>query len=183
MVFDKNQADEIERQAASRGRKFVEYNQENTDQPGLPSIDPEEFMKNEDHPSHKLGQALQMDELKESFPDGIPDHEDSYLWPNGPLQSEVLAWKKMFGKVSLTEIDEDAFIWRKISRVEYKAITAIPNTTPLQREEMICEVCVLWPYGFNYEAQAESPAGIVGTMAKVIMQGSGFINNPHTTVL
>lgn len=53
----------------------------------------------------------------------------------------------------------------------------MPNTDPLQREEIICETCVLLPENYNYEAMARDKAGAPALLAEQIMQASGFIEN------
>lgn len=178
-MFDNpEQMKEFEKQ----GKRFVSYDEAGvSERSQFPSIDPQEYAQSEVHPGQELDQYTE--EPQPNFPNGKPDTEDYQLWPEGPWASQVQAWKKMFGVVAMTEIAGEAFIWRRLTRYEYKAITAIPNTTPLQREEMICETCTLWPEGFSYEVQGKGPAGHPGTLAKEIMIGSGFTNTPQTTIL
>lgn len=105
--------------------------------------------------------------------------DEDVIFPNGPLRTEVASWKKQFEvdghTVNLTEIGTEVFIWRTLNRVEYREIMAIPNTDPLQREEIICEVCVLFPYEYNFKAMSESKAGIPAILAEQIMKESGFV--------
>lgn len=116
--------------------------------------------------------------------------KDEPIVPGGPLRSEVESWKKQFGNVYAVQLsvsnDEDdpaIYIWRPLNRAEYKAILALKNTDPLQREEMICETCVLWPKGFTYEVIASGKAGIPSTLAELIMSTSGFIQDAQVVVL
>lgn len=114
--------------------------------------------------------------------------QDRPLFEGGPLMSQVQSWKKQFGAVDsegnviqegeiyLTQIGEDRFVWRPLNRYEYKEILALPNTDPLQREEIICQTCVLWPEGYNYEMMARGKAGIPALLAEQIMEASGFVN-------
>jgi hypothetical protein len=114
--------------------------------------------------------------------------QDRPLFEGGPLISQVQSWKKQFGttdqegnviqegEIYLTQIGEDRFVWRPLNRYEYKEILALPNTDPLQREEIICQTCVLWPEGYNYEAMARGKAGIPALLAEQIMEASGFTN-------
>ena len=105
--------------------------------------------------------------------------DEDVIFPNGPLRTEVSSWKKQFEidghTVNLTEIGTEVFIWRTLNRVEYREIMAIPNTDPLQREEIICEVCVLFPYEYNFKSMSERKAGIPAILAEQIMKESGFV--------
>lgn len=100
------------------------------------------------------------------------------IFEGGPSRSEVMSWKKQFEvdkhTVNLQEVGEDVFIWRTLNRTEYREIMALPNTDPLQREEIICEVCVLFPYEYNFTNMAARKAGIPAVLAESIMKESGF---------
>lgn len=105
--------------------------------------------------------------------------KDEPLFPGGPMRSEINAWKKQFEteghSIHMSEPDEDnIFIWRTLSRTEYREIMALPNTDPLQREEIICEVCVLYPIGYNFATMANRKAGVPAVIAEQIMHESGF---------
>jgi hypothetical protein len=104
---------------------------------------------------------------------------DEPIFPGGPARSEVNAWKKQFEQdghsVHLSDLgDNEIFIWRTLSRTEYREIMALPNTDPLQREEIICEVCVLFPANYNFSSMASRKAGIPAVLAEQIMHESGF---------
>lgn len=100
------------------------------------------------------------------------------IFEGGPSQSEVSSWKKQFEvdnhTVNLSEHAGEVFIWRTLNRVEYREIMALPNTDPLQREEIICEICVLFPYEYNFTNMAANKAGIPAVLAQQIMKESGF---------
>lgn len=104
--------------------------------------------------------------------------EDTPIFPGGPMWSQVLVWKKMAEEnghfIGITEFGGQRFIWRTINRVEYKEIVATPNTDPLMREEMICEMAVLWPRPFTTEQMAKGRAGLPTLLAQQIMLASGF---------
>lgn len=104
--------------------------------------------------------------------------QEELIFEGGPTRTELASWKKQFEtdghSVNLSEIGEDIFLWRTLNRVEYREIMAIPNTDPLQREEIICEVCVLFPYDYNFKTMAEQKAGTPAILAEQIMKESGF---------
>lgn len=110
-------------------------------------------------------------------------YEDREIFENGPLQSEIIAWKKQFGKVYSTNIEDDIYIWRPLNRFEYKQIMSTPNTNELMREEMICEICVLFPYGYCYEDMVNQAGGVPSMLAEQIMQKSGFTRKVIVTPL
>jgi len=104
---------------------------------------------------------------------------DEPLFPGGPMYSEVNSWKKQF------EVNEHSihfsenigginFIWRTLERTEYRELMNIPNTDPLQREEMICEICVLFPYDYNFSSMGAQKAGIPAMLSEQILEQSGF---------
>lgn len=104
--------------------------------------------------------------------------QEELLFEGGPTRTELMSWKKQFEieghTINLSPVGDDIFIWRTLSRVEYREIMAIPNTDPLQREEIICEVCMLFPYDYNFKAMADQKAGLPAILAEQIMKESGF---------
>lgn len=103
---------------------------------------------------------------------------DEAIFEGGPTRSEIASWKKQFEQdghsINLTEHMEEVFIWRTLNRTEYREIMALPNTDPLQREEIICEICTLFPYEYNFSDMAARRAGTPAVLAEQIMQESGF---------
>lgn len=113
---------------------------------------------------------------KESTPPQIsPD--DQPIFPGGPLESQVLSWKKQFQTIYLMNIQDEYYIFRPLNRYEYKQLMAIPNLDPLQREEIMCETCVLWPVDYTYDVMSASKAGVPAILAEEIMEKSGFTRN------
>ncbi|MNP27516.1 hypothetical protein D3C76_1204320 [compost metagenome] len=104
---------------------------------------------------------------------------DEPLFPGGPLITDVNSWKKQFEvdghSIHLSEdIGGQNFIWRTLARTEYREIMNLPNTDPLQREEIICEICVLFPYEYNFASMAAQKAGVPAVLAEQILHESGF---------
>ncbi|WP_422661746.1 hypothetical protein ACK8P5_25670 (plasmid) [Paenibacillus sp. EC2-1] len=104
--------------------------------------------------------------------------EDRPIFPGGPLESEKNSWKKQFEgdghEVFSSPAGGDMFVWRTMSRVEYRSLMALPNTDPLQREEIICEICVLFPYDYNFSTMSARKAGVPSVLAEAIMKESAF---------
>lgn len=122
-------------------------------------------------PLPKINQEVR----EEKYPE-IENAED-FLFEGGPLISEVESWKKQYDSVYIVDdLPGDLiFIYRTLNRFEYKSIMAQPNTDPLMREEMLCQICVLFPYEFSYGQMANMDAGVPSILAEHIMQTSGFV--------
>ena len=101
---------------------------------------------------------------------------DEQLFPGGPMYSELESWKKQYPGVWIVDDlpDQKIYIYRTLSRYEYKGIMATPNTDPLMREEMICEQCVLFPYEYSYGMMSNNAGGVPTVLAQHIMETSGF---------
>ena len=103
-----------------------------------------------------------------------PDGEE-LLFPNGPSVAQVEAWKSQFNEeVYLTEFEEDVFIWRPITRREYKGVMKNQQADSFYKEERICEAVVLYPTGYNFNSMVNGKAGIPTLLAELVMEKSGF---------
>lgn len=102
---------------------------------------------------------------------------DQEIFPGGPLESEIIAWKKQHGKIYRVVFEGDVYIFRRMNRFEYKQVMSVPNTNELLREEMIAEVCTLFPYDYGYDAMANGAGGIPSLIAENVMKKSGFSRN------
>ena len=114
------------------------------------------------------------DEINDLLDEVNMINPDQPIYPGGPPESVVASWKKQFGDVYLTDVSDQGFIWRTLSRIEYKQIVSIPNTDPLIREEMICETCVLWPMDYDAIGMGGDKAGIPSMLSEQIMEKSAF---------
>ena len=101
--------------------------------------------------------------------------EEELLFDEGPTLNQVERWKSQFGGIYMTEVSDDqVFIWRTITRKEYKDLLKAKNADALYREERMCEKCVLWPEDYNFLAMSSGAAGIPSLLAEQIMIKSGF---------
>lgn len=116
---------------------------------------------------------------EEAYEERINDEE---IFP-GLFTSDISSWKKQFTNVYHVEVKGKDFIYRQLSRFEYKEIIAMPNTDPLMREEMICEYCVLYPQGYDFSQMGEGPAGEPAVLSESIMDVSGFTRDIKVTKL
>ncbi len=93
----------------------------------------------------------------------------------GPTRREVEGWKEKYEFVYFTPFDGSVFVWRAISRPEYREIVRDQTLTALDREELFTEKCVLYPYDFSLDKIKKSRAGIASLLSEMIMEKSGFV--------
>lgn len=121
-------------------------------------------------------QDTEATEEKQVLPEELigPNGEE-LLFPNGPSVSQVEEWKSQFSdEVYLTEFEEDIFLWRPITRKEYKGVMKIQNADSFYKEERICEAVVLFPTQYNFMTMTSGKAGIPTLLAELVMEKSGF---------
>ena len=112
------------------------------------------------------------------------DPNDSPIFDGGPGISNVQLWKKQYGitKVFHTKVLEKHFLFRTLNRSEYEQIASM-SLDSLTNEELICKTCVLWPLNYNYDFMSKEDAGYPSTLAKIIMEYSGFTDEYGIEVL
>ncbi len=88
-----------------------------------------------------------------------------------PEEQLVNSWKEQFGDVYVTEVGDETFYWRTLSRPEYKEIVNTDEMTVFEREETICTKCVLFPEQYDFK---NCHAGVPTLLAEQIMDFSGF---------
>lgn len=99
--------------------------------------------------------------------------KNSGIFVGGLTQEMVDKWKGEYGQVFATPYDDVTFVWRTISRSEYKQHIARIRDW-LDREEEVCEVAVLWPKNFNFK-DGEAKAGYAALISENILDASGFV--------
>jgi hypothetical protein len=100
---------------------------------------------------------------------------DAPVFEDGPSRLEVEQWKEKFGDVYFTPFGEKIFIWRTIKRPEYRQILADKSLSTMDREEVFCERCVLFPRNYTRTKMAEGDAGIPSLISEMLMDKSGFV--------
>lgn len=71
--------------------------------------------------------------------------------------------------VFMQQIDSQIFFYRSLGRSEYKKILSDDRFDNMAKEELICQVCTLWPENYDFE---ECDAGIPTVLAKAILKNS-----------
>lgn len=119
------------------------------------------------------------------------DFEDDYelgnvneIFPGGPTEAMLELWKRTYPEciVFAVTVSSQIFIARSITRLEYKKLIGLP-IDQLQREEVICSTCVLYPFNITWEDVNMLRGGIPSTLASVIMENSGFTTDYEIEVL
>lgn len=75
-----------------------------------------------------------------------------------------------FGEVFLAEVEDDTYIFRLLTRKEYKEILQISDNKDMA-EELICQMAVIYPQGLNF---ATGEAGLPSLLSPHIVNESGF---------
>ena len=128
-------------------------------------------------------EAMQQEEQEEQEEIKQDDGTEP-VFEGGPTQGQVDRWKEQFNNgVYMTEIEDEVFIWRPITRMEYKNILQNKQADSLFREERICETCVLWPENYDFTKMKQGKAGIPSLIADHIMAKSGFVSEGEATKL
>lgn len=99
------------------------------------------------------------------------------VFEGGPTRNKVENWKQKFNSdVYMVEFEEQAFIFRSLSRVEYKNILNVEgNSSEWSNEERVCETCILWPENYGHNELVNDKAGIASRLSEFIMEKSGFV--------
>src|SRR5699024_10310401 len=105
---------------------------------------------------------------QEEWKDKVFDLEDS------PTREEVEGWKDKHGHIYFTSFDADIYVWRAVTRAEYKELSASDESI-FDREEAYVDLCVLYPRNFKAADLTKGGAGIPTTLTEMIMQKSGFV--------
>lgn len=80
-----------------------------------------------------------------------------------------LTLKDKYRNVFMERIGEQVFFYRSIGRKEYRLIIEDPDLNDLQKENVMCDVCVLWPENYDWN---DCDAGIPGKLVEVIRKNS-----------
>jgi hypothetical protein len=115
--------------------------------------------------------------------------------PGGPSKQVIDTWKAKHGAIYASGFsEEELYIWRAISRNEYKKIQiegqeiaqmpvpAEAMAAQMASEEKIVSMCILWPAKTAEELAADK-GGTVPTLLEQIMQNSNFMTPQQASYL
>ena len=99
----------------------------------------------------------------------------------GPTYDQVENWKQEHDDVYRIDFENEVYIFRTISRFEYKqlmnSLEGNQENSGWFREEKLCNMAVLWPKDYNHDKMSNGKAGIPTVVSEYIMSKSGFNSN------
>ena len=99
-----------------------------------------------------------------------------YLVEEHKVPAEAIdKWKAMYRDIEFVEAQGDIFIYRGLSRMEWREINKVPDVSPdqtMQKEETVVQRCLLWPQDFD--AAAPASAGIPTMVFALVARLSKF---------
>ena len=92
------------------------------------------------------------------------------------FKRQIEKWKdEYYGAVYVTEIEDDAFVWRGLTKAEFKKAQEYYDDD-YDRAEYVCRQCVLYPEIDDWGL--EIYAGIPEVLTEHILRESGFTLTP-----
>lgn len=98
-----------------------------------------------------------------------PNEKDSEILSVQDATELYLRLQDEHRNVFMQQIDNQMFFYRSLGRSEYKKILTDDRFDDMAKEELICQVCTLWPEGFDFE---ECDAGVPTVLARAILKNS-----------
>ena len=86
-------------------------------------------------------------------------------------KKQFMDWKDKYWNLYYVEIEEQEFLFRELSRSEYKKAVRLYQEDPSVLEEYICQTAILEPADYDFE---ECIAGIPTSLSNFILYESGF---------
>lgn len=80
-----------------------------------------------------------------------------------------LTLKEQHRNVFIFQADSQIFIYRSLGRSEYRKILTDDRFDDMAKEELICQICTLWPDNYDYD---ECDAGIPTILMQAIIKNS-----------
>lgn len=96
------------------------------------------------------------------------------------FQKAYQTLSQQHSEIQVTTIKDRKFIWRPLTRAEYRHIRSL-NLDVGEEEELICALCVLWPD--NYPWSNPEKAGYPTAVCNDILIYSGFLGWEDTKAL
>lgn len=106
------------------------------------------------------------------------------------FNDEIQKLKNKYGTIYQIEIAEQRFIFKPLSRKEYKKvmskeydITSSNEEVIFTRENMIAELCIVYPNKEIVDNMLEKFAGVAEVIAEECMKISGFVSDREREVI
>lgn len=81
-----------------------------------------------------------------------------------------------YGTIFFANIDNNFFIYKPLSRKDYKAIVENDELTNIEKEDEVCAMTILWPEDIDWD---DIEAGIPSKLYKEILANS-FLDSPES---
>lgn len=95
---------------------------------------------------------------------------------------QILEWKKEYGKIYQTIVDDEPYVWRKLKRKEYSMLMNDDEDEKadkvFERQEEIANLVVIFPE--DIETRIQESAGLATTIAAEVLDKSGFVAEETT---
>lgn len=98
--------------------------------------------------------------------DGNSDRRQDSIVDINEIYSDLL---DKYPNVFVQKIEDIVFMYRPIGRKEYRQVLESNEINDLEKEEVICEICTLWPQDFDFE---DCDAGIPTVLYNKIIENS-----------
>lgn len=89
--------------------------------------------------------------------------------PMVDLTEIYLQLQSEYKTVFIYQIEGYIFIYRPLGRGEFKRLIQDETFNDMQKEEIICQACTLWPEDFDFE---DCEAGVPTSLSKIIIKNS-----------
>lgn len=99
----------------------------------------------------------------------INTEPDTNAAPQVDLTELYLHFKEQYRNLFMLQIGETAFFYRALGRKEYHDLVTSEEFNNFDKEELLCETCVVWPENYDWE---NCDAGIPTELAKAILKNS-----------
>lgn len=97
-------------------------------------------------------------------------------------KKQLDSWKREFGEIYRTDLNDQVYIWHKLRRKDYIEVMSDESLNTIEngdlrvfmRQEKILRKGVLYPSGEELEYLIDNNAGVAGNISDEIMLASGF---------
>ena len=154
---------------------------------GASGTPPETGAQQPPAPAEAPSTTVEVPTNKETAVEKVPELKDLNCDDPSPEQRE--AWNKEYGRTHYVTFPgivpgtEEApkrlkFWYRQLKRSEYKQLLYNPDLAVEDREDEMCQMCLLWPLDIsvrNHFGDNSEKAGIPSMLSEYIMDQSGFV--------
>lgn len=93
--------------------------------------------------------------------------------PQEPAQLDLtelyLSFKEKYRNLFMIQLGNQPFFYRALGRKEYRDLMSNKEVSDYEKEDILCEVCTVWPEDFDWE---DCDAGVPRELAKAILKNS-----------